>query len=241
LQVSEYLEEIQIQNVAGHKKPVFFFVLWFALETLPAFVPESVSNIVYNAIYFLSEDLSTIALALACYFALSYTSIVLKGLTLSAVIISTLFFITNLMIEHTAIPQSTTTGIVGFVGFLIIGLFLIRFLFKVSGGSYLKPKHDRIYLIVNKPHSMLGMLGLFYSGMGGGFSAYVNGDCYWFSKDAGSLVKTFDKSWYKGRYLIDCGPVTGDKINDLEAMIGQKWSIFNNCFTVFSRWRRRWA
>lgn len=215
-------------------------MLWFILLMVPAVVPASFSDEMYDFIYFLTSDLSVIALASAFYVSLSYTSIVNKGLALISIIISTLVFVSNHVIEHTPIPKDSSTGLLVFSGVLITGLFLIRFLFKTYSGGYMKPEHDRIYLIVNKPRNFLGMMGLFYSGIGGGFSAYVNGDCYWFSKEASSLVKTRDKDWYKGRYLIDCGPVTGDKINDLESMIGQKWSIFNNCFTVFSRWRRKW-
>lgn len=210
------------------------------LELVPSIVPAYVSDHIYDTIYFLSEDLSTIALALACYFSLSYTSVLLKGITLTAVIVSIMFFASNNIVQYSPIPATSSTGLVLFFGVLVTSLFLIRFLFKTYDGGYIKPKHDRIYLIVNKPHNFLGMLGLFYSGIGGGFSVYVNGDCYWFPKEVGKLVKTFEKDWYKGRYLIDCGPVTGDKINDLESMIGEKWSIFNNCFTVFSRWRKRW-
>lgn len=225
----------------GFKTPIVFFALWVLLLIIPVLVPESVSDEIYDAIYFFASDLSVVALALACYFSLSYTSVVNKGLSLSAVIISTLIFASNMLVEYSPIPVGSTTGLFVFGGVFSTLLFLLRFLFRIYEGGYMKPEHDRIYLIVNKPRNFIGMIGLLYSGIGGGFSAYVNGDCYWFPRKEKCLVKTHDKDYYKGRYLIDCGPVTGDKINDLESMIGQKWSIFNNCFTVFGRWRRKWG
>jgi len=241
LRVQEYQDAILSHHARGHKVPFIFFSLWFVLELVPSLVPSSISNSVYDTIYFLAEDLSMIALALSFYFALSYTSTILKGMSLSVIIISTLIFATNIIVEHTPIPENSTTAIVISGSLISIALFLLRFLFKIYDGSYKPPVHDHIYLVVNRPSDFIGMIGLFRSGIGGGFSAYVNGDCYWFPRKEKCLVKTHDKEYYKGRYLIDCGPVTGDKINDLESMIGQKWSIFNNCFSVFGRWRRKWG
>lgn len=225
----------------GHRKPILFFALWVVFELGTSLVPSSVSDSVYDAIYFLSEDLSTIALSMAFYFALSYTSTILKAMSLSAVIISSVVFATNMLAEHTFIPNSSGTSIVISGSLVALLLCFLRFLFKIRNGGVMTPEHDRIYLIVSRPSDFVGMIGLFRSGIGGGFSAYVNGDCYWFPRKEKCLIKTHDKDYYKGRYLIDCGPVTGDKINDLESMIGQKWSIFNNCISVFGRWRRKWG
>jgi len=240
MRVSEYLDEIRSHPGRDHKIPVLLFFVWLVLEISPAIVPSSFSDTFYDNFYFWTEDLSTIAFALACYLSLSYTSIILKGVALSAVIISIAIMVLNFIVETAGLPKIPSTGFAFAAIVFVLFAFLIRFLFKVKDGGYGKPKHDHIYLIVNKPHNLIGMLGLFYSGIGGGFSAYVNGDCYWFPKEEGKLVKTHDPDWYKGRHIIDCGPVTGNKINDLESMIGQKWSLFNNCFVVFSRWRRRW-
>lgn len=241
MQVSEYQDAILSHHARGHKVPFLFFVLWFALELAPSLAPSSVSDSVYDTIYFLSEDLSMIALALSFYFALSYTSTLLKGMSLCIVIISASIFSANMLVEYTFIPKSAETGIVISVSIILMALFLLRFLFKIYDGGFMRPEHDRIYLVVSKPHDFRGMIGLIRSGIGGGFSAYVNGDCYWFPRKEKHLVKTHDKEYYKGRYLIDCGPVTGDKINDLESMIGQKWSLMNNCIAVFASWRRKWT
>lgn len=241
LRVSEYQDAILSHHALGHRKPILFFALWVVFELGTSLVPSYVSDSIYDTIYFLSEDWSTIALSLAFYFALSYTSTILKAISVSAVIISTMLFATNMLVEYTPIPESSETSIVISGSLISLILFLLRFLFKIRNGGFMTPEHDHIYLVVSKPRDLLGMVGLFYSGIGGGFSAYVNGDCYWFPRAEGRLVKTYEKDWYKGRYLIDCGPVTGDKINDLESMIGQKWSLMNNCISVFGRWRRKWG
>jgi len=241
MQVSEYLGEIRNQSGRDYKTPLFFFALWLILELSSAFVPASFSDIFYDQFYFWTEDLSTISLALACYFSLSYTSTILKAVSLTAVIVTTCIMFLNILVEFSPIPKISSVGLTLGLGVIVIGVFLIRFLFRVHDGTHGLAQRDIMYLVIDRPKNFLGVLALLYSGIGGGFSVYVNGDCYWFPRDAGKMVKTHEEGWCRGKNMIDCGPVTGDKLNDLESMIGQKWSIFNNCFTVFSRWRRRWT
>ena len=50
-----------------------------------------------------------------------------------------------------------------------------------------------------------------------------------------------DHYTFIGNSNDDCGIATQDKITDLENLVGCKWSIWNNCFTVFGRWRRAWS
>lgn len=240
MQRSEHQGKGQNRIADVHKLPLILFGLWFIMELLPAVVPASVSDEVHGDIYFFAEDTSSILLALACYFSLSYTSIVLKGVSLSAVVVTIFLFVFNLIIDSGVLQPSSALAITigGFI--FVLMLFAVRFLFKSTNGTYGKPAVNAIYLIIDKPHDFLGMLGLLWSGVGGGYSVYINGACYWFPRDKGMMVKTFDPDWYKGRYMINCGPATADKIADLEAMVGQKWSILNNCFTVFGRWRRKW-
>lgn len=179
-------------------------------------------------------------LALACYTVLSYTSTILKAMFLTAVVVSAGMFISNILVKVLSFGQNTATALM--VAFILITLqlFMTRFIFRMDH-TYITPEPDRIYLIVTKPHDLWGMAGLVWSGVGGGFSAYVDGQCYWFSREAGVMVKEYDSDYYKGRQLIDCGIATKDKIEDLDNLVGCKWSIWNNCFTVFGRWRRAWS
>ncbi len=224
----------------GHNLPVCFFVLWLICEFSPSIIPASISDETYWMLYFLSEDLTGILLALACYTALSYTSTILKAMSLTAVVIACGLMLANASIEFLDFDESTATGLM--VAFVLISLqlFMTRFVFRMDH-TYTTPEPSRIYLIVTKPHDLWGMAGLFWSGIGGGFSVYVDGTCYWFSREAGVMVKEYDLDYYKTRQLIDCGIATKDKIEDLDNLVGCKWSIWNNCFTVFGRWRRAWS
>lgn len=208
---------------------------------MPGLVPASFSNAFYDSLYFLTEDLASIFLALACYFSLSYTSVILKGVSLTAVIITVLLFSFNIVIDLGLLPTASATTLTIALFIISFMLFTVRFLFRSTNATWGKPAVNAIYLIIDKPHSFLGMLGLFWSGIGGGYSVYHNGDCYWFPRTEGKMVKTHEPDWYKGRYMINCGPATPAKLADLESMIGQKWSIFNNCFVAFGKWKRRWA
>jgi len=240
MQVSERQGK-DLNRIAGvHKLPLILFGLWLGMELLPGFVPASVSDKIHDDIYFFAEDTSSILLALACYFSLSYTSLILKGVSLSVVIITILLFVFNIIIDFGLLSATSATALTVAMFLISIMLFTVRFLFRSTNGTYGKAAVNAIYLIIDKPHDFFGMLGLIWSGIGGGYSVYVNGDCYWFPRSEGKMVKTHDPHWYQGRYMINCGPITADKINDLESMIGQKWSVFNNCFVVFGKWRRRW-
>lgn len=223
----------------GHSLPVGLFLLWVLCEYSPVMFPDSMTNYQYLQAYYYTEDLATILLALACYTALSYTSMILKGISLTVVVIASGLMISNAMVDFLGFDKSTTTAFM--VAFVLIALqlFMTRFVFRMDH-TFTAPEPDRIYLIVTKPHDLWGMAGLFWSGIGGGFSAYVDGTCYWFSREAGVMVKEYDPDYCKGRQLIDCGIATKDKIEDLDNLVGCKWSIWNNCFTVFGRWRRAW-
>lgn len=224
-----------------HKLPLILFGVWLVLELLPGFTPASLSDDLYSKLYFFTEDTASIALALACYFSLSYTSVILKGVSLTAVITTILLFGFNTIMNFGLLPGTSATALTIAVFIIALMLFAVRFLFRSTNATWGKPAVNAIYLIIDKPHSFLGMLGLFWSGIGGGYSVYHNGDCYWFPRSEGKMVKTHDQDWYKGRYMINCGPATPDKLADLESMIGQKWSIFNNCFVAFGKWKRRWV
>ena len=224
----------------GHRLPVCFFVSWLVCEFAPAVIPSSASDDLYWTLYFFSEDLSTILLALACYTALSYTSTILKGISLTVIVVACCLMISNALIEFMDFNESTAMALM--VAFILISLqfFLTRFVFRMDH-TYTAPEPGRVYLIITKPHDLWGMVGLFWSGIGGGFSAYVDGTCYWFSREAGVMIKEYDPDYYKTRQIIDCGIATADKIADLDSLVGCKWSIWNNCFTVFGRWRREWS
>lgn len=225
----------------AYKLPLMLFMGWVIFEYLPSFVPSSFSDEQYSVIYFLSEDFSTVLLTLACYFSLSYTSIILKGVSLSTVVIASSIMIFNAMIEFVPLSISQSFGLSFIATFIAIQCFMTRFIIRMDTGEYGLPNSGEIYLIVSKPHGFMGLLGLIWSGIGGGFSIYIDGDCYWFPRDKGELVKTHDPDWYKGKRMISCGPKTPEKMAELNDMIGQKWSIFNNCFTVIASWSRKWS
>jgi len=222
-----------------HKLPVIFVILWFVCEFLPALIPSETGIDLYWDLYFYSEDLSTIFLALSFYTALSYTSVILKGLSLSAVVISIGLIATNILVDVVGFPQKHSTALVIGCCLYALQLYMTRFIFSVNE-EYQNPEPDTIYLVVTKPHDLWGMAGLFWSGIGGGFSAYVNGYCYWFSREKGVMIREYTPDYYKGRKLIYCGPATLEKTEDLDSLVGRKWSIWNNCFVVFGRWRRTW-
>lgn len=210
-------------------------------EYISVFVPDSVRDEIYNAVYFLFEDLSTVFLAAAFYSSLSYTSMVLKGVSFSTVVVAISILLSNILNDVGLIPASSAIGIS--VAFILIMLqtYLIRFIFHLQDGKIGKPDSGTIYLVINKPHNFTGLLGLIWSGVGRGCSAYVDGNCYWFSREKGILIKNHDPDWYRGKRMLDYGEATSEKIADLDSMVGQKWSLWNNCFTVFSAWHRRWS
>lgn len=224
----------------GHRLPLGFFVSWLICEFAPALIPSSASDDLYWTLYYYSEDLSTILLALACYTALSYTSTVLKGISLSVVVVACGLLLFNILINIFEFPKVPATAMMIVFILLSLQLFMARFIFRLDPSRSV-PDLNHIYLVVTKPHNLWGMAGLFWSGVGGGFSVYADGWCYWFSREAGVMVKEYDPDYYKGRRLIDCGVVTADKIDDIDDLVGTKWSIWNNCFTVFGRWRRIWS
>lgn len=225
----------------GHKIPLILFGFWVICELGPSFIPLSVSDVVYWNAYLYSEDLASLLLAAACYTSLSYTSVVVKGVSLSAVVIAGCLIPVNIMSALGFIPKSYAIGILLAMVFAALQLFLVRFILRIEEHSFTTPRPETVYLIINKPRSLPGMLGLLWSGIGGGFTAYVDGQCYWFSRKSGTLVKEYDPQWYRGKRMINCGAASDEKIADLEGMIGKKWSIWNNCFTVFGAWKRRWS
>jgi hypothetical protein len=157
------------------------------------------------------------------------------------VIVAANIAIANNIIGLLNLPEPINLALFFTLLIISLHLFLLRFMLRLSSDKFHKPEDGTIYLIVTKPHNFLGMLGLFWSGLGGGSSVYVDGVCYWFSSEKGALVKTTDPDWYKGKRMIDCGRRSPDKIAELDKLVGMRWSIWNNCFTVFARWRREWS
>ena len=225
----------------GHRTPLALFFLWGVFEFVPALLPHLIGDDLYWAVYFYAEDMASVMLAMACYFSLSYTSVLLKGVALTIVIISSMLIPCNILVDVGAIPASYGVGLLIILVFSIAQCFMVRFMLRASSDRITNPRDDIVYLIVNKPRNFWGMIGLLWSGIGGGFTAYVAGECYWFSRESGVLVKTTDKNWFRGKQMIDCGEATSEKIADLEALVGQRWSVLNNCFTVFGSWKRRWS
>lgn len=225
----------------AYNLPLLFFAGWLICEYIPSFVPDGFSDDQYSVIYFLAEDLSTVLLASACYLSLSYTSLVLKGVSFSTIVISCSIMMFNIFVESGLVSPSSSFGLSLIAALIAVQYFMTRFIFRLEDGEICKPDPNTIYLIINKPHNFTGLCGLMWSAIGGGFSAYVDGDCYWFSHDKGILVKGSHPDWYRGKRMVNCGEATPEKISDLESLIGQKWSLWNNCFTVFSAWRRRWT
>jgi len=162
MQVLEYLDEIRNQRGRDYKTPLLFFALWFVLEISSAFVPASFSNIFYDHFYFWTEDLSTIALALACYFSLSYTSTILKAVSLTAIIITMSIMFLNILVEFSDIPKISSVGVTVGLGVAVTGIFLIRFLFRVHDGTFGLAQHDIMYLVIDRPKNFLGVLALLY-------------------------------------------------------------------------------
>ena len=227
--------------MGGHRLPVTLFLLWVAVELAPALAPPSMSDEGYRTLYLFSEDIASIVLASACYFSLTYTSTVLKGLSLATVVIAASLFGANLLVAFTPITASFETGIILGTVILAVYLILIRFIFRLNRSSPDKIKAGNIYLVYDKPHSFIGMLGLFLSGRSGMVSAWASGYCYRFSTSADGLLKEIKEDYLIGKTLVDYGPATENRVASLDALVGQKWSLFNNCFTVFSRWRREWG
>lgn len=233
-----------------------FVVAWLLLEVGPAFVSPFLGDDAYSEMYYLTEDWASVMLALALYSGLSYTSTILKLSAFMAVSVATLFALANLLTE------ALTDG--WYIAFVLacvaVALVLVSIRFSFMPRRIVKPTHDTIYLVVRKPHSILDMMALIYSGIGGGFVAYHNGDIWKFKRDTsrvwefklwklkiniprrdtGRMVKERNAQYYTGKGMIDCGPATPEKLQDLDDMVDQKWSIFNNCFTVFAGWRRKW-
>jgi len=226
---------------AAYKLPLFLFAGWVVCEYSSVFVPDHFSDDLYDSIYFFTEDASSIFLALACYFSLPYSSIVLKGVSFSVVVVAISVMLCNIFVKIEILPATSATGLSVVLVLSMLQIFMIRFIFHKGDGEYCTPESGTIYLIIDKPHDFWGLLGLIKSALGGGLSVYIDGNCYWFSREKGVLVKTNDPDWYRGKQMINWGTATPEKIADLEAMKGQRWSIFNNCFTVFGAWRRKWS
>ncbi len=189
----------------------------------------------------MTSDLATVFLAAAGYSALTYTSTTLKGVSFSILAVCIAMMGINLLVLSGFLRPSYTVGLLFVAVLVVLQLFMARFIFYAKGGKIDNPDPGRIYLIINKPHNFTGLLGLIWSGIGGGVSAYVDGDYYWFQRDKGILVKERAFNWYRGKRMLDYGAATPEKMADLNRMLGQKWSLWNNCFTVFNAWHRRWS
>jgi len=134
--------------------------------------------------------------------------------------------------------------------FLALGFYVIFIRFNlrpVFKGRLTKT--DRVYLIFskrpNRPNLfrreiILTCLSLIVSRHGKTIGAYVNGHKYQFDKTTGLFVKEASALPTLEIPFIDCGLAKEAKIASLDALVGQKWSLFNNCFMVFARWRKGW-
>lgn len=220
----------------GARTPLLFLAAWFLLEVCPAFVSPFLGDDAYSTMYFLTEDWASVCLAAALYFGLSYTSTTLKMAAFVAVVLATFYAVTNLAI----IPLDDGWGISLIIASIMVAAILAAMRFVFMDGGDGKPEDGHIYLIIRKPHTVMDLLGLFYSGIGGGFVAYHDGNIWKFKKSAGVLVKEPNALYYTGKRMIDCGPATPEMLADLDGLLGARWSIFNNCFTVFAGWRRKW-
>lgn len=224
----------------NHRAPLWLLLAWGCLETLPTFASPFLGDDAYSSVYNYSEDVATIALTLALYTALSYTSTLLKAAAFFTVIVSFSFAAANIAIDVMGLQDATKIALIIALVVWLGAVATLRFIFRFDDGDKCIPMRGHIYLIVRKPHSFIDMLALVYSGLGGGFVAYHDGDVWRFDREEGCLIKAHDKSYYIGKRMIDCGEATEEKLVDLNRMRGTKWSIFNNCVTVFAGWRRKW-
>lgn len=223
--------------MAAHKKPLVFLLAWLLLETAPAFISPFLDDEIYSFVYFLTEDWAGVSLALAFYTGLSYTSTLLKLSAFMAVIVSSLFALSNLFIESLPDVWYPAFVLSCVAGALILSS--VRFAFVPR--KNITPRHDSLYLVVRKPSTPLDLIGLIYSGLGGGFAAYYNGAVWKFDRKTKKLIKKFDPTYYVGKRLIDYGSPMPGMISDLDQMVGTNWSVFNNCHSVFTSLGRKWG
>ena len=224
----------------NHKTPICLLLGWLLLETIPSFVSPYLSDDVYSGVYNYTEDWASVLLAAALYAGLSYTSTLLKAASLFVLIVAFSFALANIIIDILGIQDESAPALFIAISVWLGAIFALRFIFHFDDGDKHTPTRRHIYLIIRKPHSLLDMLALIYSGLGGGFVAYHDGKIWKFTKSEGCLVKEFDPKYYVGKRMIDCGEATEEKLADLDTLVGARWSIFNNCFSVFAGWRRKW-
>ncbi len=227
------------RDAFGHKLrlPICLSAFWVFLELIPAFVPDPW----YDNVYFFTEDLASVVIFAVMYSSLAYTAIVMKGISLAGCTFAISLMIVNWSSWLMDAPENFSLSIFLTLVYTLLLLLLIRFMVRVEDTNDISPDPKRIYMIVTRPRDLWGVVMLLLSGLGGGFSMYLDGDCYWFPRKEGILIKEYDPDWYKNKYIIDCGDATPERITELEDMIGRKWSIFNNCFTAFLPLYRRWS
>lgn len=117
------------------------------------------------------------------------------------------------------------------------------YLFRAHGAPLDGLSHGYLYCLRAIPRGpqdlIISLVGL--NGSDGGYSLYAGGFIYRYRR--GVLIKQKIVSIPSDRYHVTKGAkISRDLINELDGLIGKRWTIFKNCITVLGPiWRRNRA
>ncbi len=119
---------------------------------------------------------------------------------------------------------------------LILNHYFIQRIIKFSNLKNSEIDNEHVFLGIIKPKNYMSIVYSFFKLTPiSGFFIYSNNSVYAFRKSCGN-IQQFSLSKIKSPFwLINTGVKVKDRTVALENMVGEKWSLFNNCLIVFSR------
>jgi len=124
-----------------------------------------------------------------------------------------------------------------FVGLGVTAVFIRSYLkYFIRKGD--KFERNASYLVYKYPKSLWGILSSIYTAPYGHCFLLIDRKKFYYKRE-GNLVEEVisPNEIEKQRHKLVLKKIPDVKVEDARKLIGKKWSIFNNCFSTFSRFK----
>ena len=191
--------------------------------------------------YDTSSDVLYLALALALFKSISYTSVKHKALAAGLVIWFGYCMVSNIMTDYAIVGDVVVSNLLA--AFIVAALavaFSMRFLLHWRPNN-MSVTDGKFYEVIGKPENLSQVLVAIYTGRGGAFGITDGVHLWHYSKQSGCMVsETFDRGYMMGRMGKEICASFEDGRSELNSMVGQEFTTLHNCLELRSL-ARKWS